>query len=260
MLSDKQSHFFRDHLKQLIFIFLIVPASLSIPANAIIIEGHIKGAITYVSIEGNRAETPFFNLADIGKPISADFWYEFDESNFIPTESSEYYQGYDFGFLDMNIVFHLGTESFSAKIPTRNMPLTHYRNFVAIVRTPNFSYFDLFAYTEYSASYLDSELRTIDIIFNTETMGYFNEFNLIQNLSMTASENSHFGDFELMEFGSNEFRLYDTKLYGTFNEFTIGVRDSTSVNAPSSLGLLVIALAILGWRHSANNAQRLQSH
>lgn len=251
MLIRKPPHFFREGFYRLSLLALCT--SISLPANATIIEGNIKGSIYHVYIEGNRPTDPFFKHIDIGQPISADFWYEFDESNFPTTTSSDSYRGYDFGFSDMGITFHNGDQDFSPALSNRDLPLTQYRNLVEIARPALYGYFNLLAYTTHQQDAENFERLGATINFSPETLSYFNGFELVQNLSMVADQDSPLGSAEVVVFGSTADRFgigqyYDATLFISFNEFTVGIREPASVAEPSPLPVIVIALIMLGLR------------
>lgn len=253
MLMSKQNQFLQKKTIFPVLILLGLLACVSPFAGAIVIEGNIKGVITSVAHEGEKPRTAFFDLAQEGQSISADFWYEFDENNFSPTSSSNTHRTYDFGFSDMGIVFHIGTETVS--IPSRsNLTLFSYRNLINIFRTPDSNAFTLSTDAKYMGDFFSDDIWSTSITFNHDAMSYFTDFDLIQNLSLTAPDGSIFGSFGLANYGVDigmtnghvDHRdYYDIYVAGDFTDLTIGVRNSTTVDDSSSIGLLTISLLLL---------------
>lgn len=258
MVTSKQRDFLQKKITPLVLLILL--ACFPFAASAIVIEGNIKGVITDVISEGAKPRTAFFDLAQVGQAFSADFWYEFDENNSPPTSSSDTHREYDFGFSDMGMVFNIGTETLTIPSSSNLTPFS-YRNLISIFRTPNNGIFNLSIDTKYVGDYFSDDIWSTHITFHDNVMSYFTDFDLIQNLSLTSQDNSIFGSFGLANYGVDigltnghvdHGRYYDIYVVGDFSDFTIGVRNST-VDEPSSIGLLILALLILSSRHRENN-------
>lgn len=224
------------------------------PANAVLIEGKVKGVITDVFTEGNKSDGPFFDVAVVGQSYSADFWYEFDENNFPPTDTGDSFREYDFGFSAMGIVVHVGDESYSSTASSE-FPLTHFRNMISIFRGDNFSYFDMMTFNEYSAINPRSDNRLVNIVFPDPTMEYFSGVDLVQNISVVATVGSSLGEMRILDYGTRDgdrypgdFYMYDATVYGNITSFDFHVRGS-EVDEPGSLRLITLALLLMGWRY-----------
>lgn len=263
MVTSKQKKFQKKitHLA-----LLILLTFFSFTASAIVIEGTIKGVITDVISEGTKPQTAFFDLAQKGQAFSADFWYEFDENNFPPTSSSDISRKYDFGFSDMGMAFHIGTETLSLPASS-NLELFSYRNLISIFRSPDREVFTLSTDTKYMGDYFSDDIWSANIAFFDEVMRYFTDFDLIQNLSLTAQDNSILGSFDLFNYGVDigvtnghvdHRHYYDIFVTGDFSDLTIGVRNST-VSESSSIGLMYLmlmgAIALLIRRRSPPEKQ-----
>jgi hypothetical protein len=254
MLIDKYSDI-RNHGAGLFAAVLFALfAAFPNPASAVLIEGKVKGVITDVFTEGNRSDGPFFDVAVVGQSYHADFWYEFDENNFPPTYAEDSFREYDFGLSAMGIVVHVGDESYSS--PTSSeFPLTHFRNMISIFRGDNFSYFNMTTYNLYSAVNPRSENRLIDINFNSATMDYFSDLDLVQNISVVATNGSSLGEMHILDYGTRDgdrypgdLYTYDATVYGSITSFDMHVRGSV-VDEPGSLGIITLALLLMGWRY-----------
>lgn len=247
-MISKQSQFLRVKHTYTATILLLLLICFPTHVRAIMIEGGIKGIITDVSVIGNRSETPFFDLAVEGQMITADFWYEFDENNFSPSASSDTYREYDFALSDMGMTFHIGAKTLSMPNVNDNFPLVSYRNLIGIFFTSYGDRFELLTATRYSTDFFNNADTSAQINFNHENMSYFEDLNLIQNLSLKSQDNSLLGRFEIWDYGTVNGRSYDIQVTGEFYEFTIGARPA-NVNEPSSKELLLIALLPLCWRY-----------
>jgi hypothetical protein len=254
MLTDKCHVWFNQNLVIPVATLIILFSLLSHPANAIIIEGKVSGVITDVFTEGNRSDGAFFDVAVVGQSYHADFWYEFDENNFPPTYAKDSFREYDFGLSSMGIVVHVGNESYSSTTSSE-FPLTHFRNMINIFRGDNFSYFNMTTYNLYSAVNPRSENRLIDINFYSTTMDYFSDLDLVQDISVVATNGSSLGEMRLLDYGTRDgdrypgdFYDYDANIYGNITSFDMQVRGSL-VDEPDSLGLIALALLLMGWRY-----------
>jgi len=149
---------------------------------------------------------------------------------------------------------HVGGESYSSTTSSE-FPLTHFRNMISIFRGDNFSYFNMTTYNLYSAVNPRSENRLIDINFNSATMDYFSNLDLVQDISVVATNGSSLGEMQIFDYGTRDsdrypgdFYTYDAHLYGNITSFDFHVRSSV-VDEPGSLGLIAFALLLMGWRY-----------
>lgn len=245
------------------FTFLLACCSLfSHSSGAIVIEGTVKGIIDEEYTEGNVPKTPFFDLTLDGQPFRADFWYEFDENNFIPTYSEDSFREYDFGIANMGITVHVAGETFSSTSPSV-FPLTHFRNMIDIYRGDLYSRFRLTTYSTHSAVNPRTHNRMVDLEFYSTAMAQFSGLDLIQNVSLESLDGSALGGLLLMDYGtiegdrySGDFYDFDGSVYGSINSLDIHVRTST-VDEPGAFGLLTLGLLLIGWRyHSYRSSQR----
>ncbi|MGV8837862.1 hypothetical protein [Cellvibrio sp.] len=252
MLTDKCSVRFSQGLVVPLATLIVFFLLFSNPASAIIIEGKVNGLITDVFTEGNRSDGAFFDVAVAGQSFHADFWYEFDENNFPPTYAENSFREYDFSLFAMEIVVHVGDESYSSTTSSE-FPLTHFRNMISIFRGEHFSYFDMMTYTEYSSVNPRTENRLVSINFPTPAMEYFSGLDLEQNISVVATNGSSLGEMQIFDYGTRDgdrypgdFYTYDANVYGSITSFDMHVRGSV-VDEPGSLGLIALALLLMGW-------------
>ena len=243
-------------------VFLACCSLFSHSSAAVVIEGTVKGIIDEEYTEGNAPKSSFFDLNLAGESFSADFWYEFDENNFTPTYSEDFFRGYDFGIANMGITVHVAGETFTPMAPSV-YPLTHFRNTIDIYRGDLYSSFGLATSSIHSAVNPRTHNRWVDIALNSTVMAQFSGLDLIQNVSLESSGGPALGQLNLMDYGTIEggrypgdFYDFDGSVYGSINSLDIHVRTST-VDEPGAFGLLTLGLLLIGWRYrSYRSSQR----
>lgn len=234
-------------------IICIVLPFFSSSVFAIIVEGSVTGVIRSVDtyVDDGELNNAFFEAAVEGRPFSANFWYEFDESKFPP---GEFFRQYDFDFSSIGIVAQVGDQSFSS-IDPNGAPLIHLWNAITIGRYKDFSYFDLTTSSIYSGIKPSGDTRTVSLTFDSVAVEHFSGFDLAQNISLTSSDGNFLGELEVMHYGSRVGDKYpgDTDDYtyifwGGINSIHMHVRSST-VDEPGSSALIMLVLLSLGWRY-----------
>jgi hypothetical protein len=234
----------------LCILFLFISNS----ASAIIIDGRVAGIIDRTELIISKPKNPFFDVAVKGQYFSVDFWFEFDESNFLPTSSSKFSREYDFDISAMGMVAQVGDKSFSPSDHSE-FPLAGFRNMIFIYRGENYPEFSLTNFIGYGAANPKYEESWIDIYFGSAVMMHFSGFDLVQEFSITSSDGAFLGEVEILTHGTRDSDRYPggtddygTFVYGAINSIDMHVRSST-VDEPGSFALIMLALLSVGCRY-----------